>query len=180
MVPCSGAILIISDCHVTFCRRYCALKTLNKKEAHHCQYKELHLVHWLKLSSVLCVEEFLCNFNSHGGNCDWSFFSMKPVTPQLNPRYWSHLMILAFRFSGDASWPRNHCFEAWTNRRSIEDLDIPCSMSWLLISGSSSSKTCFVALLATVSLTPFWARAWNCTMPAWFKVWEWLANEITL
>lgn len=46
-------------------------------------------------------------------SCMSSFFSMKLMTFQSKPRYWSHRTILDFLVSLGTFWPLNHCFETW-------------------------------------------------------------------
>lgn len=88
------------------------------------------------------------------GYWDSNFFNIKLTTAQVNPRYWSHRMILDFRVSLGTSRPRNHCFEAWTNRWSIESFDKPCPDS-SSPPDPSSSKTSFSAFSISASHIPF-------------------------
>lgn len=85
---------------------------------------------------------------------------MVPITSQLKPRYWSHRMILDFLVSLGTSWPRSHCFEAWTNKRSIESFDMPWLDPRNPSAFSPSWKTNCIAFSASTSLTPLLERAW--------------------
>lgn len=88
-----------------------------------------------------------------------NFFSMKLITLQLNPRYWSHLTILAFRASILTAWLRNHCFEAWAYKWSIDACDRPCFKSSSSLR-RPSWKTKFTAFSISDAFIPLVKSAW--------------------
>lgn len=85
---------------------------------------------------------------------------MRLVTPQLNPRYWSHLRILDLRVSGGTPWLRCHCFKAWTNRRSNASLDKTSLDPISVVQSTSLSNTCLTALSTSTLLIPFLNSSW--------------------